>query len=633
MSAMQRLTTRTLLLLLCVVSSTMLHAQSLSVDEIKQSDEYYWGEGFGDTEDDARRDALEKLTASISSTVEARFENIEKEVYIDGELSSEAACQKIVKTYSQATLQHMHEIFIDVKCSKYHLFCYVAKSDVEAQYEARKQMALDELKSAVEAKDGYRIDDALRCYYYAYCLLRTVPNPGTVKDEDGRVPYSYITEHMRKLFKGVEFYNVGEELTSENGKKIKRVKLKVLYEMNPVKSFEFAYSADGGQRWSSLQTAKDGSGEAVIADDVNPDDLLFRCEYIFEDEWHYNKEISQVMGAVKKIDLNKHARLRIKAKPLKEHEVKAIPSIYTETTASADGEVPTGNENEVLWLPEEDDAAYRTTMEAVIAAIRSGVYEAADTCFTNEGCEMYHQLIKYGKASIFDLIPEYRFMMRASGEVVCRSIRMKFQFKNNHKSFIEDVTFTFNQDGKIDCLAFALDERSTVDIMKHDTWSKEARMVLAEFLENYKTAYALKRLDYIRSIFDDNAYIVVGRKIDTSVRSGDGRQHMSLENYERVRVTKDQYLRNLERCFASNEYVNIRFADNDITHTNNKRDGETYGIQIKQDYYSTNYGDTGYLFLMVDLNEPKKPRIMVRTWQQERDPRLAGDGLWDMSDF
>lgn len=60
------------------------------------------------------------------------------------------------------------------------------------------------------------------------------------------------------------------------------------------------------------------------------------------------------------------------------------------------------------------------------------------------------------------------------------------------------------------------------------------------------------------------------------------------------------------------------------------RGGEVYGIQIKQDYYSTNYGDTGYLFLMVDLNNPDEPIIKVRTWQEEPDPV---DGLYDLMDF
>lgn len=53
------------------------------------------------------------------------------------------------------------------------------------------------------------------------------------------------------------------------------------------------------------------------------------------------------------------------------------------------------------------------------------------------------------------------------------------------------------------------------------------------------------------------------------------------------------------------------------------KSGELYGIQIRQDYFSTYYGDSGYLFLMVDLNNPEEPIIHVRTWQPERDPNFG----------
>ena len=47
---------------------------------------------------------------------------------------------------------------------------------------------------------------------------------------------------------------------------------------------------------------------------------------------------------------------------------------------------------------------------------------------------------------------------------------------------------------------------------------------------------------------------------------------------------------------------------------------DVYAIQIKQDYFSANYGDTGYLFLLVDVNDPDKPIIHVRAWQEQPDP-------------
>ena len=58
-------------------------------------------------------------------------------------------------------------------------------------------------------------------------------------------------------------------------------------------------------------------------------------------------------------------------------------------------------------------------------------------------------------------------------------------------------------------------------------------------------------------------------------------------------------------------------------------DEKIYGIQIKQDYYSTNYADKGYLFLMIDLNDSINPKIYVRTWQPEKNDDGSIFGLND----
>jgi hypothetical protein len=319
------------------------------------------------------------------------------------------------------------------------------------------------------------------------------------------------------------------------------------------------------------------------------------------------------------------------AEPEAEPEALAVAQTEAQSTESADvvAKVEALPKNDITELSAEEAAPYRKSIEAVIAAIRSGNYNSVDTLFSPDGKDMYRRLISYGNARIMSEPQLSFYMVGAQKDVTCRSVAMSFSFRNNNRKFVEDVTFTFNADKKIDCLAFGLDKNSTDDILKHDMWSEYARTVLAEFLENYKTAYALKRLDYIRSIFDDNAVIITGKV--TTRMTGTDNANVSLMNNKYVQFTrqnKEQYLRNLERCFDSNEYINIRFANNDIVKAG--VGGEVYGIQIKQDYYSTNYGDTGYLFLMVDLNDPKKPIIKVRSWQPERDPNF---GLVDLSHF
>ena len=210
---------------------------------------------------------------------------------------------------------------------------------------------------------------------------------------------------------------------------------------------------------------------------------------------------------------------------------------------------------------------------------------------------------------------------------------MSFSFKNGlRKSFVEDVVFTFDKDHRISNISFGLGEDATEDILHKGTWDEKARITMMEFLENYKTAYALKRLDYIETIFDDDAVIITGKKVQVAPKNTPGQEinitTKGLETIKYNRMTKDQFLRHLKMCFSGKEFINIRFAENRVRKM--AQGGELYAIEIEQDYYSSNYGDHGYLFLMVDINNPKQPIIKVRTWQPEKDPKF---GLYGPGDF
>ena len=51
-------------------------------------------------------------------------------------------------------------------------------------------------------------------------------------------------------------------------------------------------------------------------------------------------------------------------------------------------------------------------------------------------------------------------------------------------------------------------ETAETDILCKGDWPEEVRMAILQFMENYKTAYSLKRLKYIESIFADDAIII-----------------------------------------------------------------------------------------------------------------------------
>jgi hypothetical protein len=163
-------------------------------------------------------------------------------------------------------------------------------------------------------------------------------------------------------------------------------------------------------------------------------------------------------------------------------------------------------------------------------------------------------------------------------------------------------------------------------ILVQDQWPENSRWRIIDFMENYKTAYALERLSYIESIFADNALIIVGRKLEKA-EAIDGMYTSALkqDGYEFIKSTKREYIERLGRIFNSNEFVNIQFED--CTVKKRDRQSEVYGIQIAQNYFSTNYADKGYLFLMVDLKDAEKPKIYVRSWQPEKSPDGSIIGL------
>lgn len=601
--------------LLCLFAlSGVVCAQS--VEAIKASEEYLTGEGWGESLKAADNAALQDLISKISVSVESQFENIEEEITDQVSVDSRSACRSVVNTYSQATLQNTQRIVIENEPDA-HVFRYVKRSEVDKIFESRRLKVFDMAGSAARAVEKGKVDDALRYYYWAYCLLQSIPNANGVVDNAGHVLTHWIPEQMDEVFDGVKAYKVSEE----NGV----AEIRVLFKEQPVTSMDYTYF--DGMDWSSLYGAKDGRGFVELRPGMTTENLKIKCEYEYSGEAHIDKEISTVVNVMKgKVFRNAYVMVEKEASPQPLPKRGDAGIAEKEVTNSV---MTMQSENTITMLAEDKVIPYRESIEKVIAAIKSGNYVTAEECFTEDGKDMYRRLISYGNARVMGE-PAYSFYTMGESEVTCRSVPMSFSFRNNGRKFVEDVTFTFNKEGKIDYLAFALDEKSTTDILQHAMWSEYARKILAEFLENYKTAYALKRLDYIRSIFDDNAVIITGKVVtrQANAQGEVGGEYLNNKYVQYTRQNKEQYMRNLERCFASNEYINIRFANNDIVKAG--VGGEVYGIQIKQDYYSTNYGDTGYLFLMVDLNDPKKPIIKVRSWQPERDPNF---GLIDLSHF
>ena len=207
---------------------------------------------------------------------------------------------------------------------------------------------------------------------------------------------------------------------------------------------------------------------------------------------------------------------------------------------------------------------------------------------------------------------------------------MSFSFPRNDTKFTENVVFTFNKDNLIDAITFSLSDKAASDIInKPESFgTDEDKIQLIQFMELYKTAYCLKQIGYIESIFADNALIIVGRMLQPDEKIGE--MDGMFETGKRVRydkMGKKEYINRLKMAFNSNEFININFEENTVEKKNRQK---IYSLEIKQFYNSTNYSDEGYLFLLMDLRNIKEPKIYVRAWQP--DSMKVADRL-KLSDF
>ena len=591
-----------------------LAAKGQSIEEIQTSKDYIWGTGNAASLKKADNEALAALISQISTNVSSKFEQL-TEGGTDGDKATvDETFKSVINTYSRATLNNTRRIVIQNEPEAV-VMRYIKVAEIQRIFDGRKTKILDFAQEAIRAEKKAQVADALRYYYWALVLLQSYPDGNflTMKDEEGKdlLLTTWIPKQMNDIFSNLK---VSMESTHLDGD-LKTINLKVLYKGQPARNYDYTYF--DGRDWSNIFSAKDGTGIVELPVLANARNLQLRTEYMFEGEANIGNELSEVMGTVNPITM-RNCALKLEGDEPKPGVEKA------EDVQLAGTDSATTTNNGIRFLSTMQSAAYEDTMKKVESSIRTRNYDGIQDLCTKNGYDMFNSLIKYGQAKIVSE-PQFKFL-ECNGEVTCRSLPLSFKFKSNQRTFVEDVVFTLNKEGKIDCLSFGLNKPAVDDIMNQTSWNDTVRNVLINFLESYKTAYALKRYDYINSIFSDDALIITGSVLKHTV-SNEG-QAMSKQAVKYTRQTKSEYMKKLQHIFRSSEFINLRFADNQVRKSG--VGGEIYGIQIKQDYFSSSYGDTGYLFLMVDLNNPKEPVIHVRTWQPEKDPDF---GLIDLSHF
>ena len=581
-----------------------LSVSAQDFESIKNDPSYVWGQGSGESLQSADDNAVKDLVSQISMNIDNQTETTISNEQRGDEAKSSVSTSGNLRVSSSVSLSNCKRL-VSEEGSYFIVLRYVPREEIDKMFDARKAKIDDLVRAGERAEELTKVGDALRNYYWALKMTISIPEEqrSRMRSEGGMLLTTELRERIANILDSVQVSVAKIEKEDDANS----VELRFSYKSRPVTSCDYQYF--DGFDWLTV-AVKDGVAVAELPADTK--NMQVRLEYEYQKLWKSDPMVNAILEQLPSRLPYPQAEKRVsvaEVKAVAPEPVKSTKAVAKEMTVDT---LTTCNKKEVFSQAE--------IIAPLIKAIESRKYDDVKSLCSENGWKWFVKLIKYGNAKIIER-NELQLTAFANGYLV-RGIKAAFSFKRNNKTFVEDLVF-YIKDDQIEGINFGLEKSALDDIMRHSMWDAQSRLVLVNFLENYKTAYALERLDYLNAVFSDDALIIVGNKLPqpkvAEITAVDQ------ESYEHNKLTKSQYMKQLERVFDKQEYVNIQFEDAAVKKTN--RTSERYEIIIKQNYYSATYADKGYLYLLADISNPEWPIIHVRVWDEDRN-NLMNYGEW-----
>ncbi len=570
--------------------------------------DYYFGHGYDEDYDKALQKSKANLLSDISVYIKANTVGI---------ISTETgvSMEERINTYTHMTQLRDVETVVQEDNGRFHVFSYLTKEAVEHMFAERKHKMFDYFEEARRSEKKLMMTDALQFYYWSLLILRTLPDDATVTfiDDEGHRQklLLWLNKHIPALLDDINFKTVA--ITGDE--KWKQVEVAVTFHDRPVANCDYKYWT--GRGFSQPVRAKDGRGIAEFS--TVPAQLQFYIEYVFENE-------------AQNIDPELRDIVQMEGRPIWKNNMHVVKSeveqpVQREVAAAPTYQPVVKHTVAFAALSKTRTDSCTLIMNKVKTAVRTKNYASVTSFFTPDGWELFNKMMTNGKAMVIRE-PQWKFI-QTKDAILCRTLPLSLSYPRSGKTVVENVEFRMDPKTlKINSLSYMLNQEAEDDILDaNKKWDNNSRVQIIQFLQNYQTAYALKRADYLESVFSDDALIIVGSKVRQTANVEHQIRLTDNNLYKLVKKSKSEYMADLRRVFASAEFINLQLKDNEVIKAGKE---EIYGIQIRQLYASNNYADQGYLFLVVDLRNPDKPIIHVRTWQPEKDPEF---GLFDLSKF
>ncbi len=273
---------------LVVLVCGFLLPSAFSQDVTLSTNQFYVGEGIGQSLERARSAALQALMLQIQAFVSSSFVHTTRES--DGQVESQVAENVAVR--SAITLKEVGERIFRMEEGNYRVLKFVSKESVRELFRLQKARVLELLRQASADIAGGRapeVSSALKHYYWS-CLLAGI-HPDTI-----RVPLEYVNGEtgfakdatvlsavpraMERVLSQISFRPVRRFVDDETTV----WKCSVEYAGKPVGHLAYEYFDGVGSMSGEARNGETSLNLYLRGDTLRPRDVSVRVDYRYEEE-------------------------------------------------------------------------------------------------------------------------------------------------------------------------------------------------------------------------------------------------------------------------------------------------------------------------------------------------------------
>lgn len=201
-----------------------------------------------------------------------------------------------------------------------------------------------------------------------------------------------------------------------------------------------------------------------------------------------------------------------------------------------------------------------------------------------------------------------------------------------NESEYQEAVISFDRSGEIESFYLSISMNLYMNVVRanKELTDLRRRQLILDYVEQFRTSYNTKDIDFLEQVFSDDALIITGKVVQSKKTDG---AFQPAEKITYKKYSKQEYLTHLKASFKAKSWIKVTFDEIEVMrHPVNVN---FYGVTLHQGYSSSNYHDDGYLFLLWDFTDESHPQIHVRTWQPDQfnGKALPKDEIFCLSDF